>query len=195
MFIYCMFTNTGSMQSARLTESILYVHLLHSMANRILSVLYSYSQYSMAHLHQKKQHPFLCNTPFLLQSLHKPIAAKNQLTCLLQQTDITCKFRRQTCAVGERGAEAEAAAAALVEPRVQVLHHQPTSSRSKTSCWSKSSSSPCRGRLPHAVDFRSSRSSSGGGARGRGGAPATGSSMDGDHACLLVGSTNTQSSF
>ena len=96
MFIYCMFTNTGSMQSARLTESILYVHLLYSisMANWILSVLYSYSQY-MAHLHQKKQHPFLCNTPFLLQSLHKPIAAKNQLTCLLQQTDITCKFRRQ----------------------------------------------------------------------------------------------------
>ena len=152
MFIYCMFTNTGSMQSARLTESILYVHLLYSisMANWNLSVLYSYSQY-MSHLHQKKQHPFLCNTPFLLQSLHKPIAAKNQLTCLLQQTDITCKFRRQTCAVGEQGAEAEAAVAALVEPRVQVLHHQPTSSRSKTSCWSKSSSSPCPGRLSHAT--------------------------------------------
>ena len=140
----------------------------------------------MAHLHQKKQHPFLCNTPFLLQSLHKPIAAKNQLTCLLQQTDITCKFRRQTCAVGERGAEAEAAAAALVEPRVQVLHHQPTSSRSKMSCWSKSSSSPCPGRLSHAtaagargleevledeeraIERRRRSSRSGGGARERG---------------------------
>ena len=125
--------------------------------------------------------------PIPLQySIPPPIAAKNQLTCLLQQTDITCKFRRQTCAVGERGAEAEAAAAALVEPRVQVLHHQPTSSRSKMSCWSKSSSSPCPGRLSHAtaagargleevledeeraIERRRRSSRSGGGARERG---------------------------